>query len=271
MSGRGRGGRGRGGRGGAPTSQARLLLQESAKSAGLDERSALSMLKPAHYPDMIWHSSGRYLTEDEETAYKVAQLKNTTPELQFTRRTTGMTFLVRKQRHLLDTFRDSVQHVQHVPPHLDIPRYRDNNNNNNNGGSTTTNNKPNDKTTADRPDIAVRLALGKLASTEFLPQELLGTAKDRKKKRKRRHRNADGTLVDLDEFEKKERKGASVENDDSRDEEDDSDSDEDRLGIADDALDEDEEEDDDNRDYTTNYYKSDDESDGGGDGGEPTF
>lgn len=56
MSGRGRG------RGRAPPSGARLLLQRSAKEAGLDEsnlRSLQDITKPQLFPDYEWHSSGR--------------------------------------------------------------------------------------------------------------------------------------------------------------------------------------------------------------------
>lgn len=234
-----------------PTSQARLLLQKSAAEAGVDERSAVSLMKPAHYPDMMWHSSGRYMTPEEEAAFRVAEAQNKPhAALQFTKRTTGMTFLVRKQRQLLEYFQTSPQHIQHVPPHMDIARYHDIGKNRRN---------------PDRPDRVVREALGKLANKDHLPEELLGTSDSRKKSRKRR-RNADGTLIDLDEFEKKERVGADGANEDSDDESDD----EDNLEMFEDNLDEEEEEDD-NQDYTTNYYESEDESDGGGDGGEPTF
>eukprot|EP00977_Amphora_coffeiformis_P015981 scaffold4833_cov233-Amphora_coffeaeformis.AAC.16 len=250
MSGRGRG-RGRG-RGGAPTSQARLLLQKSAAEAGVDERSAMALARPAHYPDMLWHSSGRNLTEEEEDAFKLAEAqKKPATALQFTKRSTGMTFLVRKQRQLLEYFQSSPQHIQHVPPHMDIARYHDISKNIRN---------------PDRPDLAVREAMGKkLASTDHLPEELLGTAGARKRSRKRR-RNADGTLVDLDEFEKKEKRGDNATDGNSDDDSDD----EDDLDMAADDLDEEEEEDD-NQDYTTNYYESEDDDDGGGEDGEPVF
>ena len=250
MSGRGRG-RGRG-RGGAPTSQARLLLQKSAAEAGVDERSAMALARPAHYPDMIWHSSGRNLTEEEEDAFKLAEAQHKpAAALQFTKRNTAVTFLVRKQRQLLHYFQSSPQHIQHVPPHMDIARYRD---------------IGKDNKSSDRPDRAVREAMGKkLASTDHLPEELLGTAGARRRNRKRR-RNADGTLVDLDEFEKKEKGGDNATNGNSDDDSDDSDD----LDMAADDMDEEEDEDD-NQDYTTNYYESEDDDDGGGDDGEPVF
>lgn len=251
MSGRGRGRGGRGGRGGI-TSQARLLLQKSAAEAGVDERSAISLTRPALYPDMLWHSSGHPMTPEEEAKFKIAQANKTlnASSLNFVKRTPAMTFLVKKNRQLLEHFQSSPQFIQHVPPHMDIARYRDT------GNRTRT---------SDRPDRAVRDALGKLANTDYLPEELLDTANSSRRKSRKRRRNEDGTLVDLDEFEAKERGGEADEGDSS-----DNDSDEEDDGLLENPLEEEEEEDD-NQDYTTNYYESEDESDGGGDGGEPTF
>lgn len=258
MSSRGRGGRGGRGRGGMPTSQARLLLQKSATETGLDERTAISLARPAHYPDMMWHSSGsRYLTPEEEVAFRTLQVKKQTPPLQMTKRTTAMTFLVRKQRQLLNYFQKSPQFVQHVPPHMDITRYHDENDDDDD----------NNKKSGDQPDRTVRQALGKLATTEHFPEELLGTNHKKRKSRKRR-RNADGTLIDLDEFVKKERRGAGSDQEDDEDDEDEDD--DNNLDITEENGDDDEDEDD-NADYTTNYYESEDESDGGGDDGEPTY
>ena len=156
-----------------PTSQARLLLQKSATETGLDERTAISLARPAHYPDMLWHSSGRYLTVEEEAAFQQRQQQQeeqhhkkpsaaAVPPLQFTKRSTAMTFLVRKQRQLLAHFQQSPQHIQHVPPHMDITRYHDLGNN--------------CKRPGDHPDRAVLQALGKkLGSTNHLPEELLGS------------------------------------------------------------------------------------------------
>lgn len=246
-----------------PTSQARLLLQKSATETGLDERTAISLARPAHYPDMLWHSSGRYLTEEEEAAFrqqieeqqdrKKAPATTAVVPLQFTKRSTAMAFLVRKQRHLLANFQSSPQHVQHVPPHMDITRYHDLANN--------------CKRPADHPDRVVLQALGKkLGSTDHLPQELLGSTVDRKRKSRKRRRNADGTLVDLDEFEKRERGSTQGNSDDD----DDDSEDEDIFDLTANANDDEDEDEDDNADYTTNYYES-EESDGGVDDGEPTF
>lgn len=250
MSGRGRG-RGRGGRGGAATSHARMLLQKSAAEAGIDEKSAITMLRPPHFPEMLWHSSGRYMTPEEEAAFRTAELQKKKPNLQFIKRSAAMTFLVRKQRQLSEYFEGSAQHIQHIPPHLDIHRYKEN-------GQSDRN--------PDRPDIVVREALGKLATTEHLPEELLGGAASIRRKNRKRRRNADGTFIDLDEFEKKERHGADgptgANSEDESEEVD-------ELELAPGVDDEEEEED--NQDYTTNYYESEDDSDGGGDGGEPTF
>lgn len=250
MSGRGRG-RGRGGRGPA-TSQARLLLQKSAAEAGVDERSVINLTRPALYPDMLWHSSGRLLTPDEETAIRISEADKKTLDakaLQFTKRTNVMTFLVRKQRHVLEHFQSSAQFIQHVPAHMDIARYHD---------------TGNGRRDADRPDRGVREALGKLASTDYLPEELLGTMESSDRKGRKRRRNADGTLVDLTEFEAKERGGVG----DNQGNSDDESEEEDDDGLLIDPVEEEEEEDD-NRDYTQDYYASEDESEGGG--GEPTF
>lgn len=241
MSGRGRGrGRGRGG----VTSQARLLLQRSATEAGVDERSAIESSRPALYPDMYWHSSGRQIPSEEAEAI-IASTDATA--LQFTKRTPSMTRHVLKQRQLLEAFQSSPQYIRHVPPHMDIARYNER-----------------VSSTSDRPDQAVLDALGRLASPAFLPSELLGSRDGTTNPTNRKRRRPDGTEIDLDELEAREKGGG-----DQADGDGDSEEDEDNADFLP-TLEEDDEEEQDNMDYTTNYYASDDESEGG-DGGEPTF
>jgi hypothetical protein len=196
---------------------------------------------------MYWHSSGRQIPSEEAEAI-ITSTEATA--LQFTKRTPSMTRLVLKQRQLLEAFQSSPQYIRHVPPHMDIARY-------NERGSST----------SDRPDQAVLDALGRLASPDFLPSELLGSRDGTANPKNRKRRRPDGTEVDLDELEAREKGQCGGDQADGG--EGDSEDDEENADILP-TLEEDDEEEQDNMDYTTNYYASDDESEGG-DGGEPTF
>jgi hypothetical protein len=122
--------------------------------------------------------------------------------------------------------------------------------------------------------LQVVQALGKLATTAHLPEELLGNEDTgpQRKGRKRR-RNADGTFINLDEYVKKEQRKEKEDGTNSDDDEEDADRPEFDIapGDVDDVDDEEEEEEEDNHDYTTNYYESAGESDDGADDGEATF
>ena len=279
MSGRGRG-RGRG-RGGAPLSQSKLMLQRSAKEAGLDERHAiLDLTRPTLYADFVWHSSGdprnsvttnsndgamsSSLKRDPSAATAATSESTTSPEgLQITKRSASTRNLVNKQREFMERFAASPYFIT-ARPASDIIR---------NYSYRSLNDKrlhqPLD------PDAAVLEAMGKKLSNDerYVPSELgpsralllarkrkaaAEAANDKSKLRNKRTNN-----LDTWEQREKSRKESGDENPESQiaRDPDEEEHDEDILG-ADDAME------DEGDDYNQDYYASedDDDSDGGGDG-----
>ena len=132
MSGRGRGrGRGRG-----PPSGARLLLQRSAKEAGLGDnlRSLQDITKPQRFPDYEWHSSGRmgHLPGKQpppapSSGSSVAGVegKPSGPLLTAVvkpKRTASAIYLINKSREIHHRFQNSAFYV-HPTQEADVVRY----------------------------------------------------------------------------------------------------------------------------------------------------
>jgi hypothetical protein len=176
------------------------------------------------------------------------------PPIAVTKRTPSMTFLVSRQRELMERFQASTHHVR-IHPQIDVARYNSGNNGNHNNKATP-------------PDVAIReeSMSKKLAKDErYIPVEILypsaaSLAMSRSNlmeaNRKRRRQQ------ELDELEKQElgNNGGAVPF--GEEEEDDADND--------DEFDQPPEEQEEGEDYTTNYYDTEDES-AGGDGDEATF
>jgi hypothetical protein len=248
------------------------------------------IMRPAGplYGPFLWHSSGNVRQDDAtndantvggaglmtmaaSSATPDAAMSNTSaaaaaaasasakgnrnaPPIAVTKRTPSMTFLVSRQRELMERFQASTHHVR-IHPQIDVARYNSNNNNNN----------------ATPPDVAIRQESmsKKLAKDErYIPVEILYPSAaslamsrsnmiEANKKRKRQQ--------ELDELEKQELGGSSGfgggANNNEEEEDDDDDNDE---------FEEPPEEQEEGEDYTTNYYDTEDES-AGGDGNEATF
>mmetsp|Transcript_12195 Transcript_12195/g.30846 ORF Transcript_12195/g.30846 Transcript_12195/m.30846 type:complete len:243 (+) Transcript_12195:111-839(+) len=242
MSGRGRGR----GRGRAPPSGARLLLQRSAKEAGLDDgnlRSLQDITRPQLFPDYEWHSSGRKghhvpgepivpLSEDIEVDPLTPVAKP--------KRSSSTIYLINKSREIHHRFQNSAFFV-HPSQEADVIRY----------GKER-------QQQQQRADLLILKQMGKTADPDYIPQELL-----RDEDLTHVYGDDDGTyrkrsLDDLAAEERADRRRR-------RDTEDD----DGKFSDAPDPMDEEDEED---VDYATNHYESEgDESLGGGGSDEAIF
>jgi hypothetical protein len=227
MSGRGRG-RGRGG----AQSASKMMLQRSVQEAGLDVGNLRSLqadiTKPQLFPDYEWHSHGHIGFTD------IPQPK----------RSTRNVFLINKSRALSSRYKSS-PYFAHPTQESDIERH---------GRST----RPVE------PDVRVLDNLGKLADSDYFPEEfkLMQGVTKRSGSELEATAEGDGNKgLSLEELAKRElkRRRETLEGDQEDD------------GNHSEIDEQEDEEEDEVADYTTNYYASDDESDGGGGGDEATF
>ncbi|VEU33954.1 unnamed protein product [Pseudo-nitzschia multistriata] len=235
MSGRGRGR----GRGRAPTSGARLLLQRSAKEAGLDERNLRNLqdiTKPRLFPDYEWHSSGRrgHNLPGEPIVPPSVSSGAGDPSREPTavatpRRSTKTIHLINKSREIHDRFQNSAFYVQ-LTQEADVIRH----------GKER-------QQQQQRADLLVLKQMSKTADPQYVPPELLrdddldnvyGSDDDTFRKR---------SLDDLAAEERAERR---------RRREDDGDDDGQFSDAGADPADDEDEED---VDYATNHYESENE------------
>jgi hypothetical protein len=128
MSGRGRGGRG--GRGRNPPSGARLLLQRSAKEAGLDDgnlRDLQDITRPKLFPDYEWHSNGRVghqqqQQQHQDTPAAVPSSSAGPPTSTTTKRSASAVYLMNKSNAILQRFQASPFYVR-PSQEADVVRY----------------------------------------------------------------------------------------------------------------------------------------------------
>jgi len=259
MSGRGRGrGRGRG-----PVSGARLLLQRSAKEAGLDDgnlRGLQDITRPSLFPDYEWHSNGMQghdlLDENPPLPVVSSSGDNDASSSSFSgeiktqplmalakpKRSAPAIYLINKSREIHHQFQNSAFYVQPTQE-ADVIRYG----------------KEREREQR-RPDLLVLKQMGKTADAEYIPPELLrdddlesvyGHDDGNFKKR---------SLDDLAAEERADRRKRTVENGE--------DGDGNLSDTMQDAIEEEEEED---ADYGTNHYDSEEEGEGVGGGDEAVF
>lgn len=245
MSGRGRGR----GRGRAPPSGARLLLQRSAKEAGIE--SLQDITKNQHlFPDYEWHSSGRVghtlpgksppqatpscssVTGNEGKPTGSALTAVAKPK-----RTASAIYLINKSREIQHRIQNSAFYV-HPTQEADVVRY----------GKEK-------QQQQQRSDLLILKQMGKTADPRYIPRELLrdddlgsifGHDDDALKKR---------SLDDLAAEERadgRKRVTTGEKEDDGN-----------LSDAMHDPMDDEEEED---VDYATNYYASEDEASTGGGG-----
>lgn len=249
MSGRGRGR----GRGRAPPSGARLLLQRSAKEAGLDERNLRNiqdLTKPQLFPDYEWHSSGRSghnLPGEpivQPSFVESSSIIDGKPQLQAVakpKRTPKTIYLINKSREIHDRFQNSAFYV-HPTQEADVIRH----------GKER-------QQQQQRADLLILKQMGKTADPDYIPPELL------------RDEDLDNLYGSDDEtFRKRSLDDlAAEERADRRRRRENDGEDDGQFSDAAEAMDEDDEDD---VDYATNHYESDDEDSMGGVGGdEATF
>ena len=244
MSGRGRGR----GRGRAPPSGARLLLQRSAKEAGLDDanlRSLQDITKPELFPDYEWHSSGRKghnlpgdpivppssTVSENGVTVAVEPLKPVAKP----KRSSSTIYLINKSREIHHRFQNSAFFVQPTQE-ADVIRY----------GKER-------QQQQQRADLLILKQMGKTADPDYIPQELL-----RDDDLGHVYGYDDGTFQkrSLDDLAVEER----VERRKRRENEGEDD------GQFSDAPDPMDEEDDEDVDYATNHYESEGEESVGVDG-----
>jgi hypothetical protein len=280
MSGRGRG------RGRAPPSGARLLLQRSAKEAGLDDgnlRGLQDITKPFLFPDYEWHSNGRIghnLPGEDIPSNSVlssssaggggggggsgsdaANFANAEEEkipqplipVVKPKRSASAIYLINKSREMHHRFQNSAFYV-HPTQEADVIRH---------GKERQRQQR--------RPDLLVLKQMGKTADSRYIPPELL-----RDDDLENLYGHDDGNLKkrSLDDLAAEERadrrkRGTTGENNGGVEE------DGNLSDATQDAIEEEEEED---ADYGTNHYDSDGEDedtggggDGDGDGDEAVF
>mmetsp|Transcript_21810 Transcript_21810/g.62111 ORF Transcript_21810/g.62111 Transcript_21810/m.62111 type:complete len:240 (+) Transcript_21810:104-823(+) len=239
MSGRGRGrGRGRGG----PPSGARLLLQRSAKEAGLDDknlRSLQDITKPQLYPKFELHSSGQRRDQEDPDNAKAEK------------RSPSTVYLINKSREIHHRFQASPFHVRPTQE-VDVVRYGK---------------RPHPV----QPDIAIMEHAGRRINNDsYFPTELLRTTGGAALSMK--ELNAlDGSpkkAMSLEEIAANELKRRREERA-ARDG--DSDNEEEEEGNISDTIVHEEEEDEEVADYTINHYESEGEEEMDGGDGEATF
>ena len=248
MSGRGRGR----GRGRAPPSGARLLLQRSAKEAGLDDgnlRNLQDITRPLLFPDYEWHSSGRkghHLPGDpvippssgisaDASASSGNDDNGTTPltAVAKPKRSPSTIYLINKSREIHHRFQNSAFYV-HPTQEPDVIRY----------GKER-------QQQQQRSDLLILKQMDKTADPRYIPPELL-----RDDDLGHIYGHDDGTFKkrSLDDLAAEERADRRKRRDN---EEDDG-----QFSDAPDPMDDEEEED---VDYATNHYESEGEESIGGD------
>jgi hypothetical protein len=266
MSGRGRG-RGRG----APASGARLLLQRSAKEAGLDDgnlRGLQDITKPFLFPDYEWHSSGRIghnlpgevmppnsVLSMSAGGGDAANFANAEEEkipqplmpVAKPKRSASAIYLINKSREIHHRFQNSAFFV-HPTQEADVIRH----------GKER-------QRQQQRSDLLVLKQMGKTADSRYIPFELL-----RDDDLENLYGQDDGNLKkrSLDDLAAEERadrrkRGTAGEN-----------GAEDDGNLSDATQDVIEEEEEEDADYGTNHYDSDGEDEdagGGGAGDEAVF
>jgi len=254
MSGRGRG------RGRAPPSGARLLLQRSAKEAGLDDgnlRSLQDITRPQLFPDYEWHSSGgkgHNLAGDPvmqpssaaaagflaPSANGGSGVKPLTA-LAKPKRSPANIYLINKSREIHHRFQNSAFYV-HPSQEADVIRH----------GKERQHQQQ-------RADLLVLKQMGKTADQHYIPPELL---QDDDLGYLYGHEDGAFKKRSLDDL-------AAEERADRRKRRENEEEDDGQFSDAPDPIEEEEEED---ADYGTNHYESEgDESAGGGAGDEAVF
>jgi hypothetical protein len=265
MSGRGRG------RGRAPPSGARLLLQRSAKEAGLDEgnlRGLQDITKPLLFPDYEWHSSGRIghnlpgevmplnsVLSSSAGGGDAANFANAEEEkipqplmpVAKPKRSASAIYLINKSREIQSRFQNSAFFV-HPTQEADVIRH----------GKER-------QRQQQRSDLLVLKQMGKTADSRYIPFELL-----RDDDLENLYGQDDGNLKkrSLDDLAAEERadrrkRGTTGENGVEED-----------GNLSDATQDIIEEEEEEDADYGTNHYDSDGEDEdagGGGAGDEAVF
>ncbi len=240
MSGRGRGR----GRGRAPPSGARLLLQRSAKEAGLDDgnlRSLQDITKPQLFPDYEWHSSGRkgHHLPGEPIVQPALSADGTTTNpltpVAKPKRNSSTIYLINKSREIHHRFQNSAFYV-HPSQEADVIRY----------GKER-------QQQQQRADLLILKQMGKTADPDYIPQELL-----RDEDLTHVYGDDDGTFRkrSLDDL-------AAEERADRRRRRDNDGEDDGQYSDTGDPMDD---EDDEDVDYVTNHYESEGEESIGGDG-----
>ena len=235
MSGRGRG-RGRG----RPPSGAKLLLMRSAQESGLGDHNLSSLndiTKPALFPDLDWNYQDA--TTDSSPAAKSRQ--------------SSTVYLINKGREIDHRIQTSSHWVRPSQTQVDVVRYQSE--------------KKSHRTLQLPSDHAIIEQMGKNLATDedYVPQELVPSAKRRKRAPEGDAANEDGTTQKptLDDLEKQEvlKKREEAGKANVLEEE---------GGEGSDAAPPDESEEE-GEDYVRDYYESEGESDGGGDDAEATF
>jgi hypothetical protein len=255
MSGRGRG------RGRAPPSGARLLLQRSAKEAGLDDgnlRSLQDITRPQLFPDYEWHSSGNKghmlpgdpdIEPSSTVAAGVSALSANSDNdvkpltaVAKTKRSASTIYLINKSREIHHRFQNSAFYV-HPTQEADVIRH----------GKER-------QQQQQRADLLILKQMGKTADPHCIPPELL---RDEDLGNIYGHDGGAFKKRSLDDL-------AAEERADRRKRRENDEEDEGQFSDAPDAMEEEEEEED--ADYGTNHYESDgDESAGVGAGDEAVF
>mmetsp|Transcript_1971 Transcript_1971/g.4302 ORF Transcript_1971/g.4302 Transcript_1971/m.4302 type:complete len:246 (+) Transcript_1971:69-806(+) len=245
MSGRGRG------RGRAPPTGARLLLQRSAKEAGLDDRNLRNLqdiTKPQLFPDYEWHSNGRKghnlpgepIVQASSVLSAAAENGAELVAVAKPKRSAKSIHLINKSREIHDRFQNSAYYVQ-LAQEADVIRH---------GKERQQQQR--------RADLLILKQMSKTADPQFIPPELL------------RDEDLDNVYgSDDDTFRKRSLDDlAAEERADRRKRREEEGEDDGQFSDAPDAMDEEEEED---ADYGTNHYESGDESAGGGGDDEAVF
>ena len=245
MSGRGRG------RGRAPPTGARLLLQRSAKEAGLDDgnlRNLQDITKPQLFPDYEWHSSGRKghnlpgepIVQGSSALSATAETGSELMAIAKPKRSAKSIRLINKSREIHDRFQNSAYYVQ-LAQEADVIRH---------GKERQQQQR--------RADLLILKQMSKTANPQYIPPELL------------RDEDLDNVYgSDHDTFRKRSLDDlAAEERADRRKRRDEEGEDDGQFSDAPEAMDEEEEED---ADYGTNHYESGDESAGGGEDDEAVF
>ena len=317
----GRGGRGRGASAAATAS--RELMQRSAAEAGLDDRHVKVLTDITHpplFPDFLWHSQGGHWQQSQQQLRGQQRgIKTNNPQplqqqqqplglvksepgeedtsnndndeakpqsdlaLALIQRSTGMVYLMNKQREMAAAFAQSAYYVPPTAP-PDVTRYRSSSSHSIGSSSLWTSSlqQQQQRRTLVTPDVALRQNWSsnnrKLATDErYFPTELFLQASSSTNPAKKKRGRSSRTMVVVEPvpsdalsdpllLKKVKREGGGNDDDDDDDDEE---KEEEDFGEELGSVEVDPEEE--GVDYTANYYDSDVESVGDDGDGEPTF